>query len=70
MVHPWYLSTFLRAPFLTVILMMVVWNLLEWYGEGNWIETYILGREISYFIAFVSFCLGLSSDSTSSIIRD
>lgn len=69
--QPWYLSTFLRAPFLTVILMMVVLEFVEWYGEGNWIETYILEEgNKTYFIAFVSFCLGLSSDSTSSIIRD
>lgn len=69
--QPWYLSTFLRAPFLTVILMMVVLEFVEWYGEGNWIETYILEEgNKTYFIAFVSFCLGLSSDSTSGIIRD
>lgn len=67
----WYVSTFLRAPFLTVILMMVVLEFVEWYGEGKWIENYILedGNK-TYFIAFVSFCLGLSSDATSSIMRD
>lgn len=69
--RPWYLSTFLRAPFLTIILMMVVLEFVEWYGEGKWIETYILEEgNKTYFIAFVSFCLGLSSDVTSSIIRD
>ena len=68
---PWYVSTFLRAPFLTVILMMVILEFVEWYGEGKWIENYILEEgNKTYFIAFVSFCLGLSSDVTSSIIRD
>jgi hypothetical protein len=67
----WYVSTFLRAPFLTVILMMIVLEFVEWYGEGKWIETYILEEgNKTYFIAFMSFCLGISSDATSSIIRD
>jgi hypothetical protein len=67
----WYVSTFLRAPFLTVILMMVVLEFVEWYGEGKWIETYILEEgNKTYFIAFMSFCLGISSDVISSIIRD
>jgi hypothetical protein len=67
----WYVSTFLRAPFLTVIFMMIVLEFVEWYGEGKWIETYILedGNK-TYFIAFMSFCLGISSDVTSGIIRD
>jgi len=67
----WYGSTFLRAPFLTVILMMIVLEFVEWYGEGKWIENYILEEgNKTYFIAFVSFCLGLTSDATSSIVRD
>lgn len=69
--QPWYVSTALRAPFLTVILMIVVLEFTEWYGEGNWVETYLLEEgNKSYFIAFVSFCLGLLSDQTSSIVRD
>ena len=68
---PWYISTFLRAPFLTVILMIVVLEFVEWYGEGKWIETYLLEEgNKTYFVAFVSFCLGISSDATSGIIRD
>jgi hypothetical protein len=67
----WYVSTFLRAPFLTVILMMVILEFVEWYGEGKWIETYLLEEgNKTYFIVFLSFCLGISSDVTSSIIRD
>jgi hypothetical protein len=67
----WYVSTFLRAPFLAVILMMIILEFVEWYGEGKWIETYILEEgNKTYFIAFMSFCLGISSDVTSSIIRD
>jgi len=69
--QPWYVSTALRAPFLTVILMMIVLEFVEWYGEGKWIQTYILeeGNKF-YFIVFMSFCLGLASDSTAGIMRD
>lgn len=69
--QPWYLSTGLRAPFLAVILMMVVLEFVEWYGQGKWIENYILeeGNKF-YFIVFMSFCLGLASDTTNRIIRD
>jgi hypothetical protein len=67
----WYVSTFLRAPFLTIILMMIVLEFVEWYGEGKWIETYILEEgNKTFFIAFMSFCLGISSDVTSGIMRD
>ncbi|MFZ1220690.1 MAG: hypothetical protein WAO00_15455 [Chthoniobacterales bacterium] len=67
----WYVSTFLRAPFLVVILMMVILEFVEWYGEGKWIETYLLEEgNKTYFIFFLSFCLGLTSDVTSSIIRN
>jgi hypothetical protein len=67
----WYVSTFLRAPFLTVILMMIILEFVEWYGEGKWIQTYLLEEgNKTYFIFFLSFCLGISSDVTSSIIRD
>jgi hypothetical protein len=67
----WYVSTALRAPFICVALMVVVLEFVEWYGEGKWIERYILeeGNKF-YFIAFVSFCLGLSSDRASTIIRE
>ncbi len=65
----WYLSTALRAPFFAIILMMVVLEFVEWYGEGTWIESYVLeeGNKF-YFIVFMSFCLGL--EDTSSIIRN
>ncbi|MBI5820308.1 MAG: ferric reductase-like transmembrane domain-containing protein [Verrucomicrobia bacterium] len=69
--QPWYVSTALRAPFLAIILMMVVLEFIEWYGEGSWLQTYLLeeGNKF-YFIAFVSFCLGLSSNTTNAIMRD
>ena len=67
----WYLATVLRAPFLSVILMILVLEFVEWYGEGTWIETYLLEEgNKSYFIAFMSFCIGLSSDQAAAILRD
>lgn len=67
----WYVSTAVRAPFMSVILMMVVLEFVEWYGEGTWIQTYILEEgNKSYFIAFMSFCLGLLSDEASAITRE
>ena len=67
----WYITTLLRAPFLTVILMMIVLEFAEWYGEGKWIEQYFLEEGNKYyFMIFLSFCLGLASDTTSTIIRD
>jgi hypothetical protein len=69
--QPWYLATALRAPFLGVILMMVVLEFVEWYGDGTWMETFLLEEgNKSYFIAFMSFCIGLSSDQSSAILRD
>jgi len=61
----------LRAPFLSVILMMVVLEFVEWYGEGKWIENYLLeeGNKF-YFIVFMSFSLGLMSEETSAIMRE
>lgn len=69
--QPWYLSTALRAPFLAVILMLVILEFAEWYGEGTQLQGYILeeGNKF-YFIVLVSFCLGLASDRTASIIRE
>jgi hypothetical protein len=69
--QPWYLSSALRAPFLTVILMMVVLEFSEWYGEETWIQRYLLeeGNKF-YFIVFMSFSLGLTSDRTSRIAGD
>lgn len=69
--RPWYVSTALRAPFVTVILMIVVLEFTEWYGEGTWIETTLLEEgNKSYFIAFMSFCLGLLSDQAAAIVGD
>jgi hypothetical protein len=67
----WYVSTLLRAPFLTVILMMPVLEFAEWYGEDKWIQTYLLeeGNKF-YFIAFLSFMLGIMIFETSDIIRE
>ena len=66
----WYVSTLLRAPFLTVILMMLVLEFTEWYGEDKWIQSYVLeeGNKF-YFIAFLSFMLGIMIRETSDIIR-
>ena len=69
--QPWYLSTALRAPFLTVILMMIVLEFVEWYGEGKWLQKYLLEEGNKYyFIVFMSFCLGLASNTTAGLMRD
>lgn len=67
----WYLSTALRAPFFTIILMMIVLEFVEWYADDKWLRTYLLeeGNKF-YFIVFMSFCLGIASDGTASILRD
>jgi hypothetical protein len=69
--QPWYVTTALRAPFLTVFLMMVVLEFVEWYGEGTWLQSYLLeeGNKF-YFIVFTSFSLGLMSEETSAISRE
>lgn len=68
--QPWYLSTLLRAPFLSIILMMVVLEFVEWYGEGTLIEHYLLEEGNKYyFIVFMSFSLGLMSEETGTIAR-
>lgn len=69
--NPWYVSTLLRAPFLTVILMLVLLEFAETLGPDSMINDYLLeeGNKF-YFIAFASFCLGLSSDTTNGIIRE
>jgi len=66
---PWYLSTALRAPFHSVILMVVLLEFLEWYGEDKWVQTYLLeeGNKF-FFIVILSFCLGLTSDRTARIV--
>lgn len=69
--QPWYVSTAIRAPFFTVILMMIVLEFVEWYGEGKWLQQYILEEGNKYyFIVFMSFCLGLASCTTAGIMRD
>jgi hypothetical protein len=67
----WYLSTALRAPFLTIILMMIILEFVEWYADDKWLRNYLLeeGNKF-YFIVFMSFCLGIASDGTASILRD
>jgi hypothetical protein len=68
----WYVAVFLRSPFMTLILMMIVLEFVEWYGEDtSWIHDYILeeGNKF-YFIVFMSFCLGLASNTAASIMRD
>ena len=68
--QPWYLSTALRAPFLTVILMIVVLEFVEWYGEDGWFKTYMEEGNKFYLIAFMSFCLGLVSDRASGLVGE
>lgn len=68
---PWYVSTAIRGAFFSAILMMIVLEFVEWYGEGKWIQTYLLEEGNKYyFIVFLSFCLGLASHSTATIMRD
>lgn len=68
---PWYVSTLLRAPFLSVVLMLVILEFVEWYGEDNWMHTYLLEEGSKfYFMVFMSFCLGLTTDRTAGIMRD
>jgi hypothetical protein len=65
----WYLSTALRAPFLSIVLMMIVLEFSEWYGEGTWIQDFLLEEGNKYyFIVFTSFCLGLAVYTTSEVI--
>lgn len=67
--QPWYFTTFIRAPFLTVILMMIILEFVEWYGEDTWIQAYLLEEGSKfYLIVFLSFCLGLAADITSRIL--
>jgi len=67
----WYVSTALRAPFIAVILMMVILEFVEYYGEGTKLADYLLEEGNKYyFIVLVSFCLGLQSDSSSRIARE
>lgn len=69
--QPWYVATALRGVFFTIILMMIVLEFVEWYGEGKWMQTYLLEEGNKYyFIVFMSFCLGLASDRTAEIIGD
>ncbi len=67
----WYLSTALRSPLITIVLMVLVLEFVEWYGEDTWIQGYLLeeGNKF-YFIAFMSFSLGLASDRVAGISRE
>jgi hypothetical protein len=68
----WYVSMLLRAPFLVVILMLLVLEFVEWYGQdGGWIHDFLLdeGNKF-YFIAFMSFMLGIMIREASDIIRN
>jgi len=68
---PWYVSTFIRAPFLAVILMMMLLEFAEAREEGSWIQEFLMAEGNKfYFIVFLSFCLGLSTDTTNGVIRD
>lgn len=65
----WYVSTALRAPFLSLVLMIVLLEFVEWYGEGTWIQEFLLQEGNKYyFIVFTSFCLGLAVYTTSEVI--
>jgi hypothetical protein len=66
----WYISTALRAPFLVVMLMIVVLEFTEYTFAGTPAADSLFEEGNKYyFIILVSFCLGLSSDSTSTIAR-
>ncbi len=67
---PWYVSTFLRAPVLSVVIMVMLLEFAESQGDGEWMRQIMEEGNKFYFIAFVSFCLGVSSDSTNAILRD
>jgi hypothetical protein len=67
----WYVSMLLRAPFLIVILMLLVLEFVEWYGQdGGWIHDFLLdeGNKF-YFIAFMSFMLGIMIREVSDTVR-
>jgi hypothetical protein len=67
----WYVSTALRAPFLSVVLMMMTLELAQWGVEGGRRNVYIADQDQQYYlIAVSSFVLGLVSDQTSAIMRD
>jgi hypothetical protein len=67
---PWYVSTFLRAPILSVVIMVVLLEFAESQGDGEWMQHLMEEGNKFYVITFFSFCLGVSSDSTNSILRD
>jgi hypothetical protein len=51
--------------------MLIVLEFVEWYGEGTWIAKYILEEGNKYyFIVFMSFCLGLSSETSAEIVGE
>jgi hypothetical protein len=68
----WYVAVALRSPFITALLMVIILEFVEWYSDDpSWIRTYILEEGNKYyFIAFMSFCLGLASNSASTVARD
>jgi len=60
----------LRTPFLTVILMILVLEFVEWYGGDTLLQSYLLEEgNTFYFAAFTSFCLGLVMDQTAQVAR-
>jgi hypothetical protein len=66
----WYVSMLLRAPFLTMILMTLVLEFVEWYGEDGWVHDVLLdeGNKF-YFIVFLSFVLGVMFREVGDIVR-
>lgn len=67
----WYVATALRGPLVTIALMVLILEFAEWYAEDGWLQSYLLeeGNKF-YFIAFMSFSLGLASDRVARISRE
>ncbi len=67
----WYLATALRAPLITIVLMVMILEFTEWYAEDSeWIDGLMEDGNKFYFIAFMSFLLGLASDRVAGITRE
>jgi len=69
--QPWYLATAVRAPLLTMLLMVIVLEFVEYWAEDStWMQSIVADGNKFYFIVFMSFSLGLISDQSSAIARD
>ncbi|MDZ4286840.1 MAG: hypothetical protein U0984_02720 [Prosthecobacter sp.] len=65
----WYMATALRAPFISIMLMMLVLETAEW-SDSKWLEHNLFEEGNKFYtIVFVSFCLGVSHDGAAQIMR-